>query len=293
MKKVLSIILIILIIFILTGCNEEKINSENFKITTSFYPMYIIALNLTKDAKNIELNNMTDSSIGCLHNYTLTTNDLKKIQESDILVINGLGLEENILNTVNKTNSNIKVIDSSDNIDEKDIISGNNVNPHIWTSINLYKNQVETISENLINLDENNREIYVKNTEEYINKLNELENRENTVKEKMANVEVVVFSESLEYLIKEMNINYSIFSIGHEESGVSSEELGEIIDEINNKNIKAILIDKEDSKAIANSVSAETGATVHEMDSCLTGELDLDSYITKMNSNLDILENIV
>ncbi len=293
MKKVLSIILIILIIFILTGCNEEKINSENFKITTSFYPMYIIALNLTKDAKNIELNNMTDSSIGCLHNYTLTTNDLKKIQESDILVINGLGLEENILNTVNKTNSNIKVIDSSDNIDEKDIISGNNVNPHIWTSINLYKNQVETISENLINLDENNREIYVKNTEEYINKLNELENRENTVKEKMANVEVVVFSESLEYLIKEMNINYSIFSIGHEESGVSSEELGEIIDEINNKNIKAILIDKEDSKAIANSVSAETGATIHEMDSCLTGELDLDSYITKMNSNLDILENIV
>ena len=293
MKKVLSIILIILIIFILTGCNEEKINSENFKITTSFYPMYIIALNLTKDAKNIELNNMTDSSIGCLHNYTLTTNDLKKIQESDILVINGLGLEEKILNTVNKTNSNIKVIDSSDNIDEKDIISGNNVNPHIWTSINLYKNQVETISENLINLDENNREIYVKNTEEYINKLNELENRENTVKEKMANVEVVVFSESLEYLIKEMNINYSIFSIGHEESGVSSEELGEIIDEINNKNIKAILIDKEDSKAIANSVSAETGATIYEMDSCLTGELDLDSYITKMNSNLDILENIV
>ena len=293
MKKVLSIILIILIIFILTGCNEEKINSENFKITTSFYPMYIIALNLTKDAKNIELNNMTDSSIGCLHNYTLTTNDLKKIQESDILVINGLGLEENILNTVNKTNSNIKVIDSSDNIDEKDIISGNNVNPHIWTSINLYKNQVETISENLINLDENNREIYVKNTEEYINKLNELENRENTVKEKMANVEVVVFSESLEYLIKEMNINYSIFAIGHEESGVSSEELGEIIDEINDKNIKAILIDKEDSKAIANSVSAETGATIYEMDSCLTGELDLDSYITKMNSNLDILENIV
>lgn len=293
MKKVLSIILIILIIFILTGCNEEKINSENFKITTSFYPMYIIALNLTKDAKNIELNNMTDSSIGCLHNYTLTTNDLKKIQESDILVINGLGLEENILNTVNKTNSNIKVIDSSDNIDEKDIISGNNVNPHIWTSINLYKNQVETISENLINLDENNREIYVENTEEYINKLNELENRENTVKEKIANVEVVVFSESLEYLIKEMNINYSIFSIGHEESGVSSEELGEIIDEINDKNIKAILIDKEDSKAIANSVSAETGATIHEMDSCLTGELDLDSYITKMNSNLDILENIV
>lgn len=104
---------------------------------------------------------------------------------------------------------------------------------------------------------------------------------------------MVVFSESLEYLIKEMNINYSIFAIGHEESGVSSEELGEIIDEINDKNIKTILIDKEDSKAIANSVSAETGATIHEMDSCLTGELDLDSYITKMNSNLDILENIV
>ena len=72
MKKkiiVTGIILFCLVSLIVFLCvkninksNEQSSNSNNFKIVTSFYPMYIIAENLTQNAQNIELSNIAASS---------------------------------------------------------------------------------------------------------------------------------------------------------------------------------------------------------------------------------------
>ena len=72
---VIAVILILLISIILYRniTKEEKNENENFKIVTTFYPIYIMAANITQGAENVELTNMTDTNIGCLHDYTLTT----------------------------------------------------------------------------------------------------------------------------------------------------------------------------------------------------------------------------
>ena len=41
--------------------------------------MYIIVRNITDGANNVQLVNMTEQNTGCIHDYTLTTNDMKKI----------------------------------------------------------------------------------------------------------------------------------------------------------------------------------------------------------------------
>ena len=63
--------------------NEQGQESNNFKIVTSFYPIYIIAENVTEGASNIELENMAELNGGCLHNYTLSTSDVKKVENAD------------------------------------------------------------------------------------------------------------------------------------------------------------------------------------------------------------------
>lgn len=64
MKKVTKLILIIsfiiALLLILTGCTKENNNNENYKIVTSFYPIYIMTYNITDGAKNVELDNMAD-----------------------------------------------------------------------------------------------------------------------------------------------------------------------------------------------------------------------------------------
>ena len=125
MKKkiiVTGIILFCLVSLIVFLCvkninksNEQSSNSNNFKIVTSFYPMYIIAENLTKNAQNIELSNMAEVNGGCLHDYTLSTNDVKKFENADVFIENGVGIE-NFTEKLLQVYSNLKVIDSSTGI---------------------------------------------------------------------------------------------------------------------------------------------------------------------------------
>lgn len=98
----------------LFGKNKES-KTEKFTIVTSFYPVYILTLNLTKGIDNVEVINLTSNSTGCLHDYQLTTNDMRSLNNADILIING-GDMEPFLENVAKDFSNLKVIDASTGI---------------------------------------------------------------------------------------------------------------------------------------------------------------------------------
>ena len=47
--------------------------------------MYLLTSNVVKDIDNVELINMTDSSTGCLHDYSLTTDNVKLLEDCDII----------------------------------------------------------------------------------------------------------------------------------------------------------------------------------------------------------------
>ena len=140
--KIVIFISLIVSLFTLTGCAKTEVQKENYKIVTSFYPMYIIARNITDGANNVKLVNMTEQNTGCIHDYTLTTNDMKKIENADIFIQNGLGLEI-FMDKIFTIYPNLKVLDASINI--KNVIKEDEVNPHVWTSIENYINQVKEI----------------------------------------------------------------------------------------------------------------------------------------------------
>lgn len=182
MKKKLGILLLIVIILGLVigivyknNTNKEEKESGKFKIVTTFYPVYIMTSNITEGAQNIELVNMTDVNVGCLHDYTLSTADMKKIESSDVIIQNGLGLED-FMDKILSTYSDIKVIDASKRISNK-IEENGNLNTHIWTSISNYLLQVEQITDELRNLNPENESIYQENANKYKEKLKEVQNK--------------------------------------------------------------------------------------------------------------------
>ena len=182
-KYIVAVIVVILIIVLLVTLNikrnnQKKEESNITKIVTSFYPMYIMAENLTDGASNVELENMADVNVGCLHDYTLMTEDIKKVENADIFISNGLGMES-FINKLIEANSNMKIIDSSKSITNV-IKSEEETNPHIWTSIDNYILQVQTISDSLKEYNAENSEVYEKNAEKYVEELTELKNKYNT-----------------------------------------------------------------------------------------------------------------
>ena len=280
---IILIIIVVLVILNVNKINKGKVNDVKTKIVTSFYPMYIICENLLEGTNNTELVNMADVNVGCLHDYTLTTEDMKKVEDADIFIINGLGME-NFLDKVITSNQDMYIIDSSTNIQNL-IKDENETNPHIWTSIDNYILQVKNISKELQNKDTLNAQIYKENEEKYIEKLEKLKENLETLK-KLEGQKAIILNESFEYFAQELKIESTIIKTDHEESTLSAEALKNIIDKVKEENIKMIIIDKNDNKSNAVTIANETGAKIYELNSGLTGSLDKDAYIKAVEENL-------
>ena len=296
-KKNILIIITIIILSCIIGFivwkNLNKTNNQDdgtTKIVTSFYPMYILAENITEGSSNVELENMANVNVGCLHDYTLTTEDMKKVENADIFITNGLGME-NFIDTIINSNEGMYILDSSNGI--QNLISHEDeTNAHIWTSIDNYIIQVRNIAEGLKENDHDNAEIYEKNANEYIQELENL--KENYLQElvDLQGKKAICLNEAFEYLGQELGMDLITVQTDHEESTMSAEMLRSIIDEVKQQNIEIILIDKNDNKANAETISNETGAKILELNSGLTGSMEKNAYIEAMRENFDLLCNL-
>ena len=292
MKKsvILTVIIIMLILFSLTGCTVQTNNDQNYKIVTSFYPIYIMTLNITDGAQNVEVINMTDQNTGCIHDYTLSTNDMKKIEKADIFIENGLGLE-NFIGKIKEIYSDINILNSSKNVSNI-LKDEDETNPHIWTSIDNYISQVEYIGKVLIQNNPQNAKIYEENTKTYISKLNKLnEEYINELKE-LRGKKALCLNEAIEYIAKDLNIEVISIHTDHDESTISAESLKNIISKMKEENINIILIGKDDNKKNAELIAKETDSVIYNINTSLRGENGKDSYINDVKENIGVLKNI-
>ncbi len=295
--KIVKIVIIVLCIILIIGFivwknierNNNDVSSSKTRIVTSFYPMYVIALNLTEGAEGIELSNMADVNVGCLHDYTLTTEDMKKVENADIFISNGLGME-NFISKILESNSDMKVIDSSNNL-ENVISNGIEENAHIWTSIDNYILQVQNIAEELKTADAKNAEVYTQNAQKYVDELSKLNEEYKSKLAKLNGEKAICLNEAFEYMGQELGMEMITIKTDHEESTISAGMLKSVINKVKEDDIKIIIIDKNDSKTNAETIANETGAKILELNSGLTGELNKDAYINQMRENMSILEN--
>lgn len=93
MKKKHALALILALFTLLaTGCAAQKDGQTT--IVTSFYPMYVLTLNVTDGVDGVTVQNMAEQNVGCLHDYQLQTRDMVALEGADALVINGGGMEQ-------------------------------------------------------------------------------------------------------------------------------------------------------------------------------------------------------
>ena len=281
---IILIIIVALVILNANKRNKDNVNDTKTKIVTSFYPMYIIAENLLEGTNNTELVNMADVNVGCLHDYTLTTEDMKKVENADIFIVNGLEME-NFLDKVINSNQDMYIVDSSENIQNL-IKDEDEINPHIWTSIDNYILQVKNISSELQNKDNLNEQIYKENEEKYVEKLENLKEEYLEASKELEGQKAIILNEAFEYFAQELNLEATTIKTDHEESTVSAEKLKNTIEKVKEENINIIIIDKNDNKSNAETIANETGATIYELNSGLTGSLEKDAYIKAMEENL-------
>lgn len=304
-KFMKTILITMLTLVLMVGCNKQvetdklENNNDKTKIITSFYPMYILTTNIAKDIDSVEVMNLTQSTTGCLHDYSLTTNNMKSLDNGDIFVINGADMES-FMDKVIKQMPKLKIIEASENID---LIQANaeeheheeehehsEVNPHVWLSIPNAIKEVENIANKLGEYDPANKEKYNENAKLYIKKLEEQNKKMHEELKSVEGENIITFHEAFPYFAEEFKLN--IVGVVEREPGSqpSAKELQDTIEKIKKLNVKAIFVEPQYSQKVAETISKETGVKVYTLDPIVTGEDDLDAYTSIMDKNLETLK---
>jgi zinc transport system substrate-binding protein len=293
--RLLSIVAIGLLLF--SGCGQSKYTDgyakdtsaespKGFTIVTSFYPVYISTINITKGISGVQVISMTKPQAGCLHDYQLTPEDMTIFEKADVFVINGAGMEA-FLDKALKQRPQLKIIDASKDITLMKNEDGEE-NPHVWVSLSNAILQVNNISEQLSSLDSGNAAKYKANAGEYVKKLEDLRDR---MHQSLAGVQhkgIITFHEAFPYFAQEFNLN--IVAVIEREPGTvpSPREMEAIIEKIKESDIKALFVEPQYPAKVAETIAKETGAKVYSLDPVVTGEAKpsaYDDYINIMEKN--------
>ena len=263
---------------------QEK---KTMKVVASFYPVYIMALNVAGGVPGVSVGNLTPPVTGCLHDYALTTADMRKIADADIFVANGAGMES-FLDKVVKRYKNLKEVKLSEGM--AFIKEGPNVNPHVWVSVSNAIIEVKNLGRAMERFDPQHAEAYRRNTDAYVNKLEALRQKMQSELAPYKGRQIITFHEAFPYFAQEFGLK--IVAVVEREPGSepSAKELAETIDLIKKTGIKSLFSEPQYPALAVEAIARETGAKVYVLDPAVTGPDDADAYIKIMEKNLSVLK---
>lgn len=298
MKKLLCVVLAVML-FVLSGCSGDNGDKQHKRIVgASFYPMYIFTLNLLSGVEDVQVECMASQVTGCLHDYTLRAKDIKLLNDAEVFVINGAGMETFLADDIDG-NENLTVIDSSQGIEPMCAETHDNHshdeehdhahNSHIWLSVSNAKKQLENIKDGLCSHFPEYKSIIESNYNNYVKRLNELQSVYNHTDE----VKAISFHGGYDYMAKEMG--FSIFMSIDSDEGVepSAKALAHLSDAMIKDGVNAIFISPDYDGAAAEILSNETGVPIYVLDPVLSGENTLTAYEDIMRTNYSTVSKVV
>jgi len=258
-------------------------------IATSFYPMYILTVNVAGSIPGVEVINMSPPQFGCLHDYQLTPNDVKVLERADIFVINGAGAES-FMEKVAKQLPGLKIVQASKGISLIKNGGEGGDNPHVWVGISSAIREVENIGQQLAALDPAHAEKYRTNTDAYVKKLEALRHKMHEALAGVKNRNIVTFHEAFPYFAREFNLR--VVAVVEREPGSepAAGELAETIELVKRSKVKALFAEPQYPAKAADTIARETGARVYVLDPAVTGPMVPDAYEKIMESNLRVLK---
>ncbi|NMG06784.1 metal ABC transporter substrate-binding protein [Brasilonema sp. UFV-L1] len=321
----------LLMLSLLAGCTESDTNQTTtpqqssqaqqttstsspqpgkIKVVTTFLPMYMFTKAVAGDVADVEILVPPGTEV---HEYQSTPKDVKAIATANVLVKNGLGLEEFLDNTIkNAHNSKLYITDASKNIQplneispiektskqEKEHNHGGagehhhehaEGNPHVWLDPVLAKQQVANIRDGLIAADSANKATYEANAAAYIKQLDNLNSEFQQTLQKTPSCTFITFHDAFPYLAKRYNIK-QVAVVEIPEDQLAPADVQNAVNAVKKYKVKALFSEPGVDNKLLTSLSKDLNLTLRSLNSLETGNTDPQYYFTAMQENLQTLE---
>lgn len=314
-KKIVSLGLILIFIFALTGCNNsnnEK-DSERLRVGVTISPLKYFLEEIGKDKVDV-FSIIPDGSDA--HTFDPKPKDLNELINSDIFVYNGLGMEEwidSVLTTVDS--EKVKVVEATIGInpitineEEDDHEEGEEhdhdheeesddhehshggLDPHTWLSLSDAIIEAENIKNALIEVDSENKNYYEENFEILKESLNNLKSEYEDKFKELTNKNFVTGHAAFAYLCRDFGLTQESIADVYGEGELTAKNLENLIKYCKENDVKVIFSESTASEKEAETLAKEVNAEVIKIYSLETSEDDMN-YLDGMKYNLETIYN--
>ena len=311
MRKRALLALMLVLSLLLPGCGssqEEGETEAQLTILTSTYPIYLAARAVTDGVDGIAVERLNTGEVSCLHDYTLTVTDMKKIEGADVIVLSGADLEEFMEDAL--AASDAAVIDCSEEVallenadhvhaEGDDGHDHGHWDPHYWMDPENMVQVVGNLQRGLIQVDPDNQNRYQENAQEAAVLLNSwsaaLQDMVQEAQE-TGGIEIaglVTFHDGFRYFAQALGLPL-LASIEEEEgSEASAKEINEITALVKEHRLPVIFTEVNGSDATAQAISRETGCAVARLTMLMDGPEDgtLETYYEGLQGNVAAIVN--
>ncbi len=285
-----------------SGCASGE---AELTVVCTTYPIYVLASSVAGGTAGIAVERLDTGGGGCLHDYTLTVNDMKKLESAGAIALNGAGLEDFLEDAL--ASSEAEVIDCSEGIallenrshrheaGDEDHDHGH-WDPHYWMDLKNLQLMVDGLRDAFIALDPEHEEDFTANAQSARSQigwliLNEphLLGLDTAAPGERPYPGLVTFHDGFQYFANSLFI--PLLASIEEEAGseASAKEIVEITGLVKEQDLPVIFTEVNGSDATAQAIARETGCAVAQLSLMLDGPEDgdlLSQYLEAYRLNL-------
>ena len=298
-RKALFMICLLTVAFGLTALvavlAEKEEKSEGLLCVTSFYPVQLLAESVTEGAEGVTVRNLTENHSGCIHDYTLTTQDMRLLSTADLFLING-GEMELFLEKAAEEYKALEIVDTSagyaflegvehshahgadehaaetctdpthdhEERDQEEDHDGHShaINAHIWMDIDGYLLQLSSVEEAFVTADPARAELYRKNAEACREELIKLKEEYAKAGEALKGKETVVFHEGFVYLLNMLGVETVHCLAMDSDTQIAAGEAAEITEECKRHGITVLFAEGDYVRTVEDTFATELSGEV-------------------------------
>ena len=286
-------IFLLLLTLLLSACAP----AAPAQIAATTLPVWQFTARIT-EGTGLTVARLVTESVSCLHDYTLTVNQMKSIEGADVLVLSGAGLEDFLEDLL----LDAPTIDASAGIElicaeeeghdheegEEHHHEGHHheEDPHIWLDPENAKVMAQNICDGLSRQYPGYAQVFQNNLSGLLADLDALQAYGKDTLGALNCRDLITFHDGFSYFARAFDLN--IVKAVEEESGseASAKELIELIEIVEEHRLPAIFTEVSGSTSAAGVIARETGCRSFALDMAMSG----DSYFDTMYHNIDTIK---
>lgn len=310
-----ALLVLCLVLSACTPAAQRTAEDQGRQLLATTYPVYLFASEITRGVEDVSISLMIDQPISCLHDYTLTVQDMKALERADVILLNGAGLEEameDALETVAGTpqidcSQGIALLEGEehdhdhdhgdDDHQESGFLSGHShdheSDAHIWMDPQRACAMLENLAQGLAQLDPDNAALYETNARLATEQVTQAYDLMKIALEPLTCRELITFHDGFSYFAEAFDLE--ILRAIEEEAGseASARDVADIVAEIQYHSLPAIFTEVNGATATAGMIQRECGVEIYPLNLMMSRQEDLTpgiaAYLALLQTNVNTL----